>query len=56
MSDKSFYELLKFKEKAEIEAKIPKDMNELKLQSSPLIEQLQKNVNLLFMMALCNIN
>ena len=48
MSDKSFYDLLQFKEKAEIEAKIPKDMNDLKLQSSPLIEQLQKNVNLLF--------
>ena len=48
MSDKSFYDLLQFKEKAEIETKIPKDMNDLKLQSSPLIEQLQKNVNLLF--------
>lgn len=48
MNDKSFYDLLKFKEKAEIEAKIPKDMSQLKLQSSPLIEQLQKNVNLLF--------
>ena len=48
MSDKSFYDLLKFKEKAEIEAKIPKDMNEIKLQSSPLIENLQKNVNLLY--------
>ena len=48
MSDKSFYDLLQFKEKAEIEAKIPKDMNQLKVQSSPLIEQLQKNVNLLF--------
>ena len=48
MSDKSFYDLLQFKEKAEIEAKIPKDMNELKVQSSPLIDQLQKNVNLLF--------
>ena len=48
MSDKSFYDLLKFKEKAEIEAKIPKDMSEIKLQSSPLIENLQKNVNLLY--------
>ena len=48
MSDKSFYDLLKFKEKAEIEAKIPKDMSEIKLQSSPLIESLQKNVNLLY--------
>ena len=48
MSDKSFYDLLKFKEKAEIEAKIPKDMNEIKIQSSPLIGELQKNVNLLF--------
>lgn len=48
MNDKSFYDLLKFKEKAEIEAKIPKDMSEIKLQSSPLIENLQKNVNLLF--------
>ena len=48
MNDKSFYDLLKFKEKAEIEAKIPKDMSELKVQSSPLIEKLQKNVNLLF--------
>ena len=48
MSDKSFYDLLKFKEKAEIEAKIPKDMNEIKLQSSPLIGELQKSVNLLF--------
>ena len=35
MSDKSFYELLKFKEKAEIEAKIPKDMSEIQVQSSP---------------------
>ena len=48
MSDKSFYDLLKFKEKAEIEAKIPKDMSEVKLQSSPLIQNLQKNVNLLY--------
>ena len=48
MSDKSFYDLLKFKEKSEIEAKIPKDMSEIKLQSSPLIENLQKNVNLLY--------
>ena len=48
MNDKSFYDLLKFKEKAEIEAKIPKDMSQLKVQSSPVIEQLQKNVNLLF--------
>ena len=48
MSDKSFYDLLKFKEKAEIEAKIPKEMNQLKVQSSPLIDNLQKNVNLLF--------
>ena len=48
MSDKSFYDLLKFKEKAEIEAKIPKDMSQIKLESSPLIESLQKNVNLLY--------
>jgi hypothetical protein len=48
MNDKSFYDLLKFKEKAEIEAKIPKDMSELKLQSSPLVEGMQKNVNVLF--------
>lgn len=48
MSDKSFYELLKFKEKAEIEAKIPKDMSEIQVQSSPAIKELQKNVNLLF--------
>ena len=39
---------MKFKEKAEIEAKIPKDMSELKLQSSPLVEGMQKNVNALF--------
>jgi hypothetical protein len=48
MSDKEFYNLLQFKEKAEIEAKIPKDMNQVKVQSSPLITQLQKNVNNLF--------
>ena len=48
MSDKEFYNLLQFKEKAEIEAKIPKDINQVKMQSSPLIEQLQKNVNILF--------
>ena len=48
MSDKSFYDLLNFKEKAEIEAKIPKDMNQLKIQSSPLIDELQKNVNSLY--------
>ena len=48
LSDKQFYDLLKFKEKSEIEAKIPKDINQLKLQSSPLIESLQKNANSLF--------
>ena len=48
MSDKSFYELLKFKEKAEIEAKIPKDMNEVQIQSTPVMKELQKNINLLF--------
>ena len=48
MSDKSFYDLLNFKEKAEIEAKIPKDMSQLKIQSSPLIDELQKNVNSLY--------
>ena len=48
MSDKEFYNLLQFKEKAEIEAKIPKDINQVKMQSSPLMEQLQKNVNILF--------
>jgi len=48
MSDKEFYNLLQFKEKAEIEAKIPKDINQVKVQSSPLIERLQKNVNILF--------
>ena len=36
------------KEKTEIEAKIPKDLNQVKMQSSPLIEQLQKNVNILY--------
>ena len=48
MNDKEFYNLLQFKEKAEIEAKIPKDLNQVKMQSSPLIEQLQKNVNILY--------
>ena len=48
MSDKEFYNLLQFKEKAEIEAKIPKDINHVKVQSSLLIERLQKNVNILF--------
>ena len=48
MNDKEFYNLLQFKEKAEIEAKIPKDMNQIKVQSSPLIEQLQKNANILY--------
>ena len=48
MSDKEFYNLLQFKEKAEIEAKIPKDINQVKIQSSPLIGQLQKNVNILY--------
>ena len=48
MNDKEFYNLLQFKEKAEIEAKIPKDLNQVRIQSSPLIDQLQKNVNLLF--------
>ena len=48
MNDKEFYNLLQFKEKAEIEAKIPKDLNQVRLQSSPLIDQLQKNVNSLF--------
>ena len=48
MSDKEFYNLLQFKEKTEIEAKIPKDLNQVKMQSSPLIEQLQKNVNILY--------
>ena len=48
MNDKEFYNLLQIKEKAEIEAKIPKDINQIKLQSSPLIERLQKNVNILF--------
>ena len=48
MSDKEFYDLLQFKEKAQIEAKIPKDINQVKMQSSPLMEKLQKNVNILF--------
>ena len=48
MNEKEFYNLLQFKEKAEIEAKIPKDLNQVRLQSSPLIDQLQKNVNSLF--------
>ena len=48
MNDKSFYDLLKFREKAEIEAKIPKDMNELKVQSSPVVEEMQKKLNALF--------
>ena len=48
MSDKSFYDLLNFKEKAEIEAKIPKDMSQLKVQSSPLVDELQKKVNSLY--------
>ena len=48
MNDKEFYNLLQFKEKTEIEAKIPKDLNQVKMQSSPLIEQLQKNVNILY--------
>ena len=48
MNDKEFYNLLQFKEKAEIEAKIPKDLNQVKVQSSPLMEQLQKNTNSLF--------
>ena len=48
MGDKEFYNLLQFKEKAEIEAKIPKDLNQVKMESSPLIEGLQKNVNILF--------
>ena len=48
MNDKEFYNLLQFKEKAEIEAKIPKDMNQIKVQSSPLIDQLQKNANILY--------
>ena len=48
MNDKEFYDLLKFKEKAEIEAKIPKDINQVKIQSSPLIESLQKNANALY--------
>lgn len=48
MNEKTFYDLLQFKEKAEIEAKIPKEMNQIKIQSSPLIDNLQKNVNLLY--------
>ena len=48
MNDKEFYNLLQFKEKAEIESKIPKDINQVKVQSSPLMEQLQKNANILF--------
>jgi hypothetical protein len=48
MSDKSFYELLKFKEKAEIEAKIPKDIDVVQMQSTPVMKELQKNINLLF--------
>ena len=48
MDDRSFYELLKYQRKEDIEANIPKDLNSLKVQSSPIMEELQKNVNNLF--------
>ena len=53
MNDKEFYNLLQFKEKAEIEAKIPKDLNQVRLQSSPLMFQFCCWLSLAAQMILC---